>query len=143
MKKGMTKEEIEARVEEFETKRRALVDKIDDEYLEREESGYFDRFPMEPADLEQKELCDELNKLMKDYLGFIARHDGRYSWLGADSRYSIYVESGRVTRGLYESEFDSRPLWVYKWNARTRVYDNVSGEVTPWVLWSNPNYDLK
>lgn len=30
MKKSMTKEEIEARVEEFETKRRALVDKIDD-----------------------------------------------------------------------------------------------------------------
>lgn len=143
MKKGMTKEEIEARVEEYETKRRALADKIDDEYLEREESGYFDRFPMEPADLEQKKLCDELNKLMKNYLGFMARHDGRYSWLGDDSRYSIYVENGRVVRGLYESEFDSRPLWVYKWNERTREYDNVSGEVTPWRLWSDPHCDLK
>lgn len=143
MKQQMTKEEIEARVEEYEAKRCALYDKMDEDYDELDESGYFEWHPMTPAQLEQKELRDELKELMKKYLGFIAHHDGHYSWLGADSRYSIYVENGRVVRGLYESEFDTRPLWVYKWNERTRVYDNVSGEVTPWVLWSDPHYDLK
>lgn len=38
--------------------------------------------------------------------------------------YSVYVEGGKIVRAMKDN--DTLPAAVYKWNSKTRVWDNVT-----------------
>lgn len=52
-----------------------------------------------------------------------------------NNSFDIYVnEHGKVTHAIYTDIHGQSRLYPYRWNTHTRVWDNVSGNVTKRTL---------